>query len=68
MANSTTKWVSILSPELGMIWDDLSYQKEMRCKNHPDNLFYSKNPWIRSIFVRTTDCNCPIADLEVTSE
>lgn len=49
-------------------WDDLSYQKLLVCKNHPENLFRSKNPWSRSIFVVTEDCECPISDFLVVKE
>lgn len=49
-------------------WDDLSFHKKLVCKNHPNNIFSTKNPWMRSIFVVTQDCTCPISDLLVIKE
>jgi hypothetical protein len=37
----------------------------MRCKNHPELLFRSKDPGVSRIFFDSDDCSCPLADLEV---
>lgn len=64
---STETKTPVTDPSLHEAWKDLSTHKTMVCKNHPENRFTSKNPWIRSIFVLTQDCPCPISDLLVVT-
>ena len=55
-------------PTLRTALDDLSTHLTMVCVNHPQNQFSSKNPYIRSIFVLTQDCACPLSDLRVIED
>src|SRR4051812_24163559 len=48
------------------LWDDRSFMKELRCVNHAEARYLTKNPYDRSIFViGPIECDCPLSDMRV---
>lgn len=62
----------ILSPAVPIMYVNFGIaggaKYQLRCANHTDNFFRTKNPYSRSIFVDHPggDCACPLSDLVVT--
>ena len=77
-----TMWIALGHSSTVIDWDDLSWLKRLRCKNHHKVTYLSKNPWIRGLHITTDvehleevyrefgkpECNCPFSDLEVFVE
>lgn len=53
--------------------NDYSYHRTLTCVNHPQQRWFTKNPYDRSIFYMPsagdpTECRCPADDLRVVVE